>query len=151
MHGYQRQDSDQTLAEGLAEYYAQHPEIVRADDLGPEARTFFRCHDAAHVILGGGTSLPHEAAVKIFSIFGTTGGFGVLRGYRLYESKQIYQRISTGEVIMMALRAVIIVPRTLARCLRQPRRWPWDDFTALQGQPLAALRREFGIRVPESG
>jgi hypothetical protein len=148
MLAYQRQDSDQTLAEGLAEYHAQHPETLRADDLGPEARAFFRCHDAAHVVLGCGTSLPHEAAVKIFSLFGTTGGLRVLRGYRLHESKRIYQRIGIGEVIVMALRAVVIVPLTIIRCLRQPRRWPWDDFAAYEERPLAALRRDFGIRVP---
>jgi hypothetical protein len=41
-----------------------------------------------------------------------------------------------------------IVVRTLQRCLRQTKRWPWQDFDALLDQPLDGLRAEHGIRVP---
>jgi len=147
---YQHQDSAQTLEEGIAEYYAKHPSLVKGRGISEEAREFFRCHDAAHVLFGCRDSLADEAAVKISSIFGTTGGFGVLRGYRLRESQDIYRTLGLGEQVATALLSVILVPRTILRCLRMRRRWPWRDHARYLNVPLRDLRREFGVRVAQS-
>jgi hypothetical protein len=150
MHDFERQDASQTLAEGLAEYYRANPQLKRGSQLSPAAQEFFGCHDAVHVLFGCSTSLPHEAVVKLSSIFGTTGGLAVLRGYRLHESIDIYRRLGIGEILRTFLCAAVIVPRTVVRCLRQRRRWPWDGFQDRLGTPLAALRTEYGIRVAGS-
>jgi hypothetical protein len=83
---YQVQDSPQTLAEGIGEYYAANPGLAHVRTISPEAQRFFRCHDAAHVVFGCGTALDDEAVVKIASILGTTAGPRVLKGYRAHES-----------------------------------------------------------------
>lgn len=147
MHAYQDPDSPQTLAEGLAEYFRSNPGLLRGAALAEEAREFFRCHDVAHVVYGCGTALADEAVVKLSSVFGTTGGFGVLRGYRLHESLQIYTRLPAAETLMTMLQSVVIVPRTILRCVRQKRRWPWSDHEAFLAVPLRDIRAEFGIRV----
>ena len=85
MHRYEEQDSEQTLAEGLSEYYRENANLVPRSKLSAEANEFFRCHDTAHVVFGCDISLNDEAMVKIYSIFGTSGGFGILKGYRLHE------------------------------------------------------------------
>lgn len=136
-----------TLGEGLAEYYAAYPLLKRGPTLSPPAEEFFRCHDVCHVVFGCDTSLANEAVVKLSSIFGTTGGLGVLRGYALYDSLDIYRKLPIGEVLLTIAAAVVIVPRTISRRMQQTRRWPWTDFTALLDTPLADLRRDFGIRV----
>lgn len=136
-----------TLAEGLAEYYASNPDLKRDETLRPEARDFFRCHDAVHVVFGCSTSLADEAVVKLASLFGSTGGLSVLRGYALYDSLDIYRSLPIKEILGTIAAAPIIVPRTIARCLRQSRRWPWGDFTAFADTSLGELRREFGIVV----
>lgn len=151
MHEFERQDTPQTLAEGLAEYARANPGLSRGDALSPEAREFFRCHDAVHVVFGCDTSLPREAVVKLSSFFGTTGGFSVMRGYRLHESIDIYQRLGRVDVLTTILRAAVIVPRTLYRCLRQHKRWPWAEFSHHLDSPLHALRAEYGIRVATNG
>lgn len=150
MHEFEHQDATQTLAEGLAEYHRANPHLSRGAALSPEARDFFDSHDVVHVVFGCDTSLPHEAVVKLSSIFGTTGGLSVLGGYRLHESIDIYKRLDPGEVLRTILRSVVIVPRTLIRCLRQRRRWPWTDFALHLDTPLHVLRAEFGIRVVAS-
>jgi hypothetical protein len=147
MLGYEIQESPQTLAEGVAEYYAAHPGLSAARDMSPEARQFFRCHDVAHVVFGCGIGLDDEAVVKLSSIFGTTAGFGVLRGYSLHESRQIYEQLPLRESLRTIAHAVVVVPRTLFRCLRQRARWPWSDFEPLLTTPLRELRRQFGITV----
>jgi hypothetical protein len=115
--------------------------------LSAEARTFFRCHDAVHVVFGCCLALEDEAIVKIASIFGTTAGFGALRGYRLHESQEIYQRLPLGAVLRTIARSFVIVPRTILRCRRQRSRWPWTGFERFLEVPLCKIREEFGIRV----
>lgn len=147
MHAYERQDTTQTLAEGVAEYYERNPTLADVRDMSPEAQEFFRCHDVAHVVFGCNTSLPHEATVKLCSVFGTTAGFAVLRGYRLHESVDIYRTLGVASIAATVLESVIIVPRTVVRCLRQRKRWPWDGFSDHRDVPLGRLRAEFGIVV----
>lgn len=150
MHTFERQDTSQTLAEGVAEYYQRNPTLAKERDLSPEAQAFFRCHDTAHVVFGCNTSLPHEAVVKLSSIFGTTGGFSVLKGYRLHESISIYKQLALRDIVSTFLQSIIIVPRTVYRCLHQHKRWPWEQFAEYQDVPLGKLRAEFGIRVAGS-
>jgi ubiquinone biosynthesis protein Coq4 len=144
---YQSQLSSQTLAQGVAEYYAAHPELDSVRGMSPEAQRFFRCHDVAHVVFGCGIDLHDEAVVKLSSIFGTTAGFGVLRGYSLHESRQIYEQLSLRESLRTVAQACFIVPRTLLRCTRQRARWPWDGFESFLETPLRRIREQFGITV----
>jgi hypothetical protein len=149
MHPFELQDSRQTLAQAIAEYHAVNPGLAKGRNMSPEARHFFRCHDAAHVIFGCGTTLDAEAAVKIASIFGTTAGVGVLRGYRLHESLQIYRQLRLREVLTAIAHSVVVVPRTIFRCLAQHSRWPWDEFDQYLHVPLQDIRHQFGITVAQ--
>ncbi len=147
MHAFQHQDSPQTLAEGYDEYVAANPGLVRGAELSPQAQRFFSCHDAVHVVFGCDVALDDEAVVKIASIFGTTGGFAVLRGYQLHETLDIYRQLRVADVLGSIARSVLIVPRTLARCLAQRARWPWDGFDDHRHLALRSIRQQFGIKV----
>ena len=147
MLGYEIQESPQTLAEGIAEYYAANPGLADVRSMSAEAKMFFRCHDVAHVVFGCSTDLDDEAVVKLSSIFGTSAGIGILRGYRLHESVEIYKRLPPGAVLKTIGRSIVIVPRTIFRCLRQRSRWPWADFERFLGVTLGEIREQFGIRV----
>lgn len=151
MLAYRSQSARLSLADGLAEYYREHPFLTRGGHLRAEAQEFFRCHDAVHVLYGCDTSLPDEAVVKLSSIFGTSAGFGVLKGYSLYESIDIYRKLKLGEVLGTMLAAIVIVPRSIWRCRQQRKRWPWSDFDAHLQTPLCDLRAAFGIRVAHGG
>lgn len=150
MNGYQVQESSQTLADGIAEYCAANPHLADLRSMSADAQTFFRCHDVAHVVFGCGTELDDEAVVKLCSIFGTDAGIKVLKGYRLHESVEIYERLPPAAMLSTLCRSVVIVPRTIARCLRQRSRWPWNDFERFLGLPLREIREHFGIRVAHS-
>src|SRR5262245_14585510 len=111
MHAFELQHSTQTLAEGIAEYYQLNPGLVTGRGTSIEAQEFFRFHDAVHVVFGCGNTLSDEAIVKVASVCGTSGGFGVLRGYRLHESQHIYRKLGSFEILSTALKAIILVPR----------------------------------------
>jgi hypothetical protein len=149
MLAYQSPSARMTLADGLSEYYREHAFLKRGDRLAPDAREFFRCHDAVHVLYGCDTSLSQEAVVKLASIFGTTAGFAVLKGYSLYDSFDIYRKLKLGDILLTMGRSIVIVPRTLWRCAKQRQRWPWSEFDGHLQTPLCDLRERFGIRVLE--
>jgi len=147
-HRFEAADSPQTLAEGLAEYFAVNPALKRdADIVSPEARRFFRSHDAVHVVYGCGTTMPDEAIVKLSSLFGTTAGLRVLRGYLHHESLDIYRSLPVGGTVMALLMAPFLIGRTIWRCAHQRSRWPWDGFDDLLDVPLRDIRSRFGIKV----
>jgi hypothetical protein len=143
---YQRPETEVTLSEGLRIYYASRPGLAGGRGISPAAREFFQSHDVAHVVFGCTTTLVDEAMVKLWSIFGTTGGFDVLRGYRLPESKEIYKPIGWSDVVRTAIGSLVVLPQVLWRCLRMRKRWPWAAFQAYFEKPLVEIRREFGIR-----
>ena len=148
---YERPDAKTTLEQGLREYYGDRANLVTGRGLSAQASEFFRCHDAAHVVFGCGTTLHQEFLIKIWSLFGTTTGLGVLRDYRLPESQEIYTTLSLGEILRTIPFALAHAPIVFWRCLRMRQRWPWSDFTSYLSVPLVDIRQEFGIRVVELG
>ena len=148
MLGFQQQDSQLTLAEGLAEYFATNAPQFNGRHFTSPATEFFRCHDTAHVVFGCDISLADELVVKISSVFGTSAGLGVMRGYALPESKEIYEELTLSLIVVTGIQAIVLVPRTIWRCLRMSKRWPWDDFDNYLDMPLSQLRQELAIRVP---
>ena len=147
VHQFQTQGSLQTLAEGLTEYYDANPELKRGSLLPLEAQAFFHCHDVVHVLYGCGTSMPDEAIVKLASILGTTGGLGILRGYRLHESFDIYRELPPGDTLLALVLSPYLILRTAWRCRRQSSPWPWHEHQQYMNVSLRELRTTFGIRV----
>ena len=150
-HRFESPASTQTLADGLTEYFATNPGLKRGEVLSPEAREFFRAHDAVHVVYGCGTSMSDEAVVKLASLFGTTGGLSVLRGYRLHDSIDIYRRLPLGGTLAALLSAPYLITRTWWRCRRQRQLWPWSDHDRYMAVPLHEIRDRFGITVSHAG
>ena len=91
--------------------------------------------------------MPDEAIVKLSSLFGTTGGFQVLRGYMNYETLDIYTKLPLGSTLLALVSAPYLIVRTLWRCTRQHRRWPWIEHEQYLDTPLHELRSLFGIKV----
>jgi hypothetical protein len=147
-HRFESPRTTQTLAEGLAEYCAAHSELKRENQLASaEARQFFRSHDIVHVLYGCGTSMPDEAVVKLASLFGTTGGMHVLRGYVHHETLDIYRRLPLTSTLVALLASPYLVARTIWRCSQQLRRWPWAENECFMNVQLDELRAMYGIRV----
>ena len=147
-HLFESPASAQTLAEGLAEYFACNPALKRDSSLvSSEARQFFRSHDAVHVVYGCSTTMPDEAIVKLVSLLGTTGGLRVLRGYLHHETLDIYRSLPIGSTALALVLAPFLVVRTIWRCSRQRQRWPWEQFDHLLNVPLRDIRAQFGITV----
>lgn len=148
VHRFQSPLSTQTLAEGLSEYFKAHPDLKREEHLvSADARQFFRSHDIVHVLYGCDTSMSDEAIVKLASLVGTTGGLRILRGYAHHETLDIYRRLPLASTLVALLASPYLIVRTIWRCSRQRRRWPWIENEQFMAVSLAELRAAFGIRV----
>lgn len=145
---YGRQDSEQTLGEGLAEYRARNPGLLDAEQMGAEAAALFRQHDAAHVVFGCDTSLRGETLVDTWTIFASSIG---LRGYLAYlklpQVNQIFAETGFTRVALAGVRCLPDVIRVVWRSRRVARKWPWREYEAHLHRSLSKIREEFGIRV----
>jgi hypothetical protein len=148
--GYQQQNSAQTLAEGLEEYYSANvARVTRPRDLAPESAALFRSHDLCHVIFGLDTTLADEAMADVRTLSSCDVGW---RRYAKYmtgdpEAKAIFKDLGCLRAIGITLFVIPRIVRALFEALRMAKRWPWEPPAALQSRTLADLRREFGIRV----
>ena len=78
MYQFQKQDSRQTLKEGLEEFYSinsQFKELVEKNS--PNARVF-KEHDYTHVLFGLGTSIEEESLLDTYVIWGMKFNWGVI-------------------------------------------------------------------------
>jgi len=147
---YQSQDSPQTLAEGLEEYYAANAgTVIRPRDLPPESFTLFRNHDMCHVIFGLDTTLDDEALADTRTLFSCDVGF---RSYAVYlaqdkQAQALFKEFGYLRIAWITLLAVPRICRALFESRRMKKRWPWTPPDAFQQRSLADLRREFAIRV----
>ncbi|HEY8003750.1 MAG TPA: hypothetical protein VIE16_05945 [Phenylobacterium sp.] len=147
---YRRQDSGQTLAEGLDEYYAANLGVVtRPSDLPPESAALFRNHDICHVIFGLDTTIADEAMADSRTLMSCDVG---MRRYLAYlaqdsQAKAVFKAAGYGRTAWITLLTMPRICRAALEAFRMRRRWPWTPPDSFQGRTLADLRREFGIRV----
>ena len=155
MHGgrklrYQEQDSTQTLAEGLEEYYAANLGVVtRPRDLPAESVALFLGHDTGHVIFGLTTSLQDEAMADTRILLSTDAGFWRYSRYITADkqAKAIFKQVGYGKVAFYSLLALPRILRAVWEALRTRKRWPWEPPPSFQTRSLAELRREYRIRI----
>lgn len=144
---YRKQNSPQTLREGLDEYYAANPTFQFGEFLGMP-RDVVRAHDVCHIVFGCGSSAADELVIETWTVLGTyihprryaemvRDGIGgeIVRTFGLYR---LFRRLwLTGPRVARTMWA--------ARKLRK--RWPHFDYAAYWNTPLCDIRREFNIRV----
>ena len=148
--GYQSPQSTQTLAEGLAEYYAANEGIVaRPNDLPPASAQLFRSHDLCHVIFGLSTNLSDEAMADARTMLSCDVGFARYADYLRTDSqaKALFAQIGVLQSIWITVRALPRIFRAVLEMRRVRKRWPWTPPADYLGRSLADLRREHGIRL----
>ena len=149
-HRYQQPDSEQTLAEGLSEYYAANAgRILPPDDLALESAELFRSHDVCHVIFGLDTSLADEALADARTMLSCDVGARRYAAY-LAQDTHVQDVFREAGYLRTAWATVLSLPR-IARAafeaLRMRKRWPWRPPAGYAERSLSDLRREYGIRL----
>ncbi len=147
---YREQESGQTLAEGLAEYYAVNAGIIaRPADLPPDSAALFRSHDMCHVIFGLDTTLEDEAMADTRTMLSCDIGPAK---YTVYlggdpQAQKILKEVGIAGFLTGTLRALPRMGRAMIEAWRMKKKWPWTPPESFQSRTLGDLRAEFGIRV----
>jgi hypothetical protein len=147
---YQAQASDQTLAEGLEEYYARNAgRVTPPADLPPQSAALFRSHDLCHVVFGLDTSLADETLADTRTLLSCDVGW---RRYLAYlgsdpAAKALFAELGWRRALVATLAATPRILRAMREATRMKRRWPWVPPVEFEGRRLDELRAEFGIRV----
>jgi hypothetical protein len=147
---YQAQDSTQTLAEGLAEYYALNEgRLALPQDLPAGSAALFRCHDICHVIFGLDTTLADEAMADTRTLLSCDVGWARYADYLGSDpqAQAIFRQVGYLTAIVATIRTSPRIGRAVWEAWRMPKRWPWDPPALFMGRRLADLRAEFGIRL----
>lgn len=147
---YQIQESVQTLAEGLEEYYrANAGKVLGPCDLPPESTALFRSHDMRHVIFGLGTTIYDEAMVDTRTMLSCD--VGAERYLRYLETDQrareVFKRLGYFRCVWATVVATPRMCLALIELWRKKKRWPWEPPESYQDRTLSELRNEHGIRV----
>lgn len=147
---YQDQDSAQTLAEALAEYYAGNAGVVsRPDTLPDESKVLFRNHDVCHVIFGLDTTMEDETIADTRTLLSCDVGFTRYANYLRSDTqaRALFKEVGYLKVGWSVLKALPRIGRAIWAAIVMKRKWPWTAPAAFQARPISDLRREFGIHV----
>jgi hypothetical protein len=147
---YQAQDSTQTLAQGLAEYYAQNSgRVLPPDKLTPDSAALFRSHDMCHVIFGLDTTFEDEAMADTRTMLSCDVGWNHYVKYLASnaEAQAILKAVGVLAFVRGTIKATPRLMRAVREAWRMQERWPWVPPEEYQSRTLADLRREYGIRV----
>lgn len=139
-----------TLRQGLEKFHKEHEAYLshNKDEITPEAKTFLKAHDIAHVLFGCDISLFGEGSVKIWTIFGTTMGFWRhIKAYKEANAFELSRNFSFGDVISNIFKLLFSIPVLIIRARKMHKPWPWGGFEPYMDRPIAEIRKEFNIRV----
>jgi len=147
---YQSQGSWQTLAEGLAEYYAANRgRGATPDELSPEAAALIRSHDICHVIFGLDTTPADEAIADIRALLCCDVGWKRFSVYLAAEAtaKAVLKSPGHAKGLANTLVATPRAIRALMQSWRMRKRWPWNPPEDFLERQLSELREDYRIEV----
>ncbi|MBL6936730.1 MAG: hypothetical protein ISS15_07570 [Alphaproteobacteria bacterium] len=146
---YQEQNSPQTLAQGLAEYYRENDGIVTRPELLPDqSASLFSSHDICHVIFGLDTSLADEMIADIRTTAACALTWSQVRQrYTDQQALAVFSQMGLWRAVTVPIRSLPRIASTLVQSFLMPKRWPWVPPREYLDRSLADLRAEYRIRV----
>lgn len=151
---YERRDSEQTLRQGLEEYYALNPQITQPDSQPTEFAEILRAHDVGHVIFGCDTGMYDELKILPLFWWTTECTFDVYLGMKDSPAVDVmYADMIQEKGQLWLLTAVLrVLPRLLpelAVIWRKTRNWdkrlPFLEYHTLLDRRLDLIRSEYNI------
>ena len=148
--GYQLEETDMTLGQGLAEYYRVNPGLSNPSTLTDvKSAEYFHCHDCTHVIFGTHTGVIDEIVNDLWTIYGVqirlsqyAAGF-----YATAEGKKIAKKFDIPETLRATVKSLRLFPEVRRRGKAMTQKWPWVPPQGALDRPLVDIRAEYGIQV----
>lgn len=160
---YQARESQQTLREGLAEYYEAFPSLDRfAENDSRIVAQAFMAHDAVHVITGMDISPESEIILDTWQFWATYPGKDFWNSMRvtkkIFSDREFNQRIkdiitasSLKDWLWWFWRCFIPCCKAIAFSWQMTKKWHTYDFQNYLEVPLVNIRAEYNIKVMQQG
>jgi len=141
-------DQSLTLQQGIEQFHKKNKKYFSEKNYSKEGKEFLKCHDAAHVVFDGDTTIYGEGVVKIWTTFGTTLSFWeVIKGYHEVGAYELFKMYSFRHIMKNILRLLLVIPKVIIRAKRMRKPWSFSEYRSHLNTPLSEIRKGFNIQV----
>ena len=154
MYNFQQQNSEQTLREGLEEFYSintQFRDLAEKDN--PNAN-IFKEHDYTHVLFGLGTSIEEESLLDTYVIWGMKFNWRkIINFYNDPEYKEVIGDIVKKHggywgIFKIYMSLMPVKFSVFLRCMKMKKKWNYHDISdEMLNTKLCNLRQEYNIKL----
>ena len=154
MYEFQKQNSAQTLKEGLEEFYSINPafkEILNIDS--PNTR-IFKEHDYTHVLFGLGTSIEEESLLDTYVIWGMKFNWGsIIDFYKDPDYSEFIKTITTKHggywgIFKIYMSLMPLKFKIFKLCMKMNKRWNYHHISdEYLNKSLKEIREEYNIEL----
>ena len=154
MYNFQQQNSEQTLREGLEEFYSINTQFRDLAEKNNPNANIFKEHDYSHVLFGLGTSIEEESLLDTYVIWGMKFNWRkIINFYKDPEYKEVIGDIVKKHggywgIFKIYMSLMPIKFRVFLRCLKMKKKWNYHDISdQMLDSKLCDLRKEYNIEL----
>jgi len=154
MYNFQQQNSEQTLREGLEEFYSINTQFRDLAEKNNPNANIFKEHDYTHVLFGLGTSIEEESLLDTYVIWGMKFNWRkIINFYKDPEYKEVIGDIVKKHggywgIFKIYMSLMPIKFRVFLRCMKMKKKWNYHDISdEMLNTKLCNLRKEYNIEL----
>ena len=153
MYEFQKQDSSQTLEEGLEEFYSINPAFKELLEIDSPNTKVFKEHDYTHVLFGMGTSMEEESLLDTYVIWGMKFNWGsIIDFYRDPDYSQFIKSLigkygGYWSIFKIYMKLMPIKFKIFRLCKKMTKRWNYHTTENYLNKTLKDIRQEFNIKL----
>ena len=154
MYNFQQQNSEQTLQEGLEEFYSINTQFRDLAEKNNPNANIFKEHDYTHVLFGLGTSIEEESLLDTYVIWGMKFNWRkIINFYKDPEYKEVIGDIVKKHggywgIFKIYMSLMPIKFRVFLRCMKMKKKWNYHDISdEMLNTKLCNLRKEYNIEL----
>ena len=152
MYRYQEQNSQQTLQQGLDEFYSINPKLRELSEPDEKKGLFFQ-HDITHVVFGLNTKLEEEHLLDSWALWGCTIKWKTMYEYIKHPAikeitREIYKDLGIWGIVKKIIAMIPLKLLVVFRALRMKKKWNYHEITEEQlNSKISDIRKEYNINV----
>jgi|TARA_B100001939_G_scaffold33098_1_gene25729 hypothetical protein len=153
MYEFQKQDSLQTLEQGIEEFYAINPAFKEILEIDSPNTKVFKEHDYTHVLFGLGTSIEEESLLDTYTIWGTKFKWGpIIDFYRDPDYSKFIKSLvgkygGWWSIFKIYVSLITFKLKIFRLCMKMTKRWDYHTPENYLNKTLKEIREEFNIKL----
>ncbi len=153
MYEFQKQDSLQTLEQGIEEFYAINPAFKEILEIDSPNTKVFKEHDYTHVLFGLGTSIEEESLLDTYALWGTKFKWGPIIGFYRDPDYSKFIKSLVGKyggwwsIFKIYVSLIPFKLKIFRICMKMTKRWDYHTPQNYLNKTLKEIREEFNIKL----